>query len=297
MPWKLPSLTQLRAFEAAARLGSFKAAAEELHVTQAAISHQIKALEQDLGLALFQRGTRQVRLLQEAAPLAAELTDAFEGIASSVANLQGAAMTGVLRLSVAPFFGNRWLTPRLARFRELYPEIEIETVLSFDNVDLEAEGFDGALRYGTGDWPDLESHLVYRDRVGPVAAPDLVGRHEPPLSVAALASLPLATTRLWQGDWQDWFAAAGRPSGPLAEPVVYDGRALVFDAILSGQAMAIFDVRMTAVDESKGRLVRLHPLIIERPQGIHVAVSKTRSTDPRIAAFVAWLRLEAGQPL
>lgn len=297
MPRKLPSLTQLRAFEAAARLGSFKAAADELHVTQAAISHQIKALEQDLGRPLFQRGTRHVRLLQEATPLAAELTDAFEGIASAVADLQGAAMTGVLRLSVAPFFGNRWLTPRLARFRALYPEIEIETVLSFDNVDLEAEGFDGALRYGTGDWPGLDSHLIYRDRVGPVAAPDLVGGQEPPLSIAALADLPLATTRLWQGDWKDWFAAAAAPSCPVAEPVVYDNRALVFDAILSGQAMAIFDVRMTAVDESKGRLLRLHSLIVERPQGIHVAVPKSRSADPRIAAFVAWLRLEARQPV
>ena len=85
------------------------------------------------------------------------------------------------------------------------------------------------------------------------------------------------------------------PSGPAAAPIVYDSRALVFDAILSGQAMAIFDVRMTAVDAAKRRLVLLHPLIIERPQGIHVAFPKSRSADPRIAAFVAWLRLEAGQ--
>lgn len=296
MPRRLPSLTQLRAFEAAARLGSFKAASEELHVTQAAISHQIKALEQDMGRALFQRGTRHVRLLQEAAPLASELTRAFAGIVSAVEDLQGAAMTGVLRLSVAPFFGNRWLTPRLARFRALHPEIEIETVLSFDNVDLEAEGFDGAVRYGKGDWPGLESHLIYRDRVGPVAAPELVGDREPPLSVAALADLPLATTRHWQGDWKDWFAAAGLSSGPVAEPAIYDSRALVFDAILSGQAMAIFDVRMTAVDAAKERLVRLHPLTIERPQGIHVAFPRSRGADPRIEAFVAWLRLEAGQP-
>jgi LysR family glycine cleavage system transcriptional activator len=295
MARRLPSLTQLRAFEAAARLGSFKAAAEELHVTQAAISHQIKALEHDLGRPLFHRATRHVRLLQEAAPLAAQLTQGFEGIASAVEDLRSTAMTGVLRLSVAPFFGNRWLKPRLARFSALHPEIEIETVLSFDNADLEAEGFDGAVRYGTGDWPGLDSHLIYRDRVGPVAAPELVAHRETPLPVAALAALPLATTRDWQGDWQDWFAAAALPSGPVAEPVVYGSRALVFDAILSGQAMAIFDLRMTAADEAKGRLVRLHPLIAERPQGIHVAVPGNRAADPRIAAFVAWLRLEAGQ--
>jgi LysR family glycine cleavage system transcriptional activator len=295
MPRRLPSLTQLRAFEAAARLGSFKAASDELHVTQAAVSHQIRALEHELGRALFQRETRQVHLLPEAAPLATELTNAFDGIAASVADLRGTAMGGVMRLSVAPFFGNRWLTPRLARFRALHPEIEVETVLSFDNVDLEAEGFDGAVRYGTGDWPGLDSHLIYRDRVGPVAAPELIADREPPLSVAALAGLALATTRNWQGDWKDWFAAAGHPSGPVGEPVVYDSRALVFDAILSGQAMAVFDVRMTAVDESKGRLVRLHPLIVERPQGIHVVTPRSLGADPRIEAFAAWLRLEAGQ--
>jgi LysR family glycine cleavage system transcriptional activator len=293
MARRLPSLTQLRAFEAAARLGSFKAAAEELHVTQAAISHQIKALEHDLGRALFRRGTRRVCLCEEAAPLAAELTRAFDGIARAVGDLRGAAMSGVLRLSVAPFFANRWLTPRLPRFRALHPGIEIETVPSFDIVDLEAEGFDGAVRYGTGDWPGLASHPIYRDRVGPVAAPDLIGALAPPLPVEALAALPLATTRHWQADWQDWFAAAGLPSGPEARPLVFDSRALVFDAVLSGQAMAIFDTRLTARDEERGRLRRLHPLVVARPQGIHVAVPKGRGADPRIEAFVAWLRHEA----
>jgi LysR family glycine cleavage system transcriptional activator len=153
MPKRLPSMNQLRAFEAAARLGSFKAASEELHVTQAAVSHQIKGLEDDLGRALFHRGTRHVRLLDAATPLARELTRAFEGISSAVEGFRASAFSEPLRLSVAPFFGNRWLMPRLSRFQSLHPEIDIETVLSFDLVDLDTSGFDGAVRYGTGDWP------------------------------------------------------------------------------------------------------------------------------------------------
>jgi LysR family glycine cleavage system transcriptional activator len=293
MPKRLPSLNQLRAFEAAARLGSFKAASEELHVTQAAISHQIKALEDDLGLELFHRGTRQVRLAEEAAPLASELMRAFEGIAFAVGDLRAAAVTGRLRLSVAPFFGNRWLLPRLARFRSRHPEIDVETVLSFDLVDLEAEGFDGAVRYGTGDWPGLTSRRIYRDCVGPVAAPELVADMTPPLSVEALAALPQAMTSQWPGDSAHWFAEAGLPPRSAVSPVAYETRALVFDAVLSGQAMAIFDVRMTAVDEARGRLMRLHPLTVERPQGIHVAFPRSRLANPRMEAFAAWLEQEA----
>ncbi|MEO1193797.1 MAG: LysR substrate-binding domain-containing protein [Pseudomonadota bacterium] len=290
---RLPSLSQLRAFEAAARLGSFKSAAEELHVTQAAISHQIKGLEDDLGRALFHRGTRHVRLLDAAKPLALELTRAFEGISSAVRDLRDATLEGPLRLSVAPFFGNRWLTPRLARFQLLHPEIEVELVLSFDFVDLESDGFDGAVRYGAGDWQGLNTERIYRDCVGPVAAPELIGEMTPPLSLEALASLPQVTTAQWPDDWKHWFKAAGLPRQVDVSPSTYDGRPLVFDAVLSGQAMAIFDIRMTALDEARGRLVRLHPLTVERPQGIHIAFPKSRIVNPRIEAFAAWLKEEA----
>lgn len=293
MPKRLPSLNQLRAFEAAARLGSFKAASEELHVTQAAISHQIKSLEDDLGRELFQRGTRQVRLLDASTPLASELTRAFERISVAVKGLRDTAMAKPLRLSVAPFFGNRWLIPRLARFQSLHPEIDIETALSFDLVDLEAEGFDAAVRYGAGDWPGLNSQQIYRDCVGPVAAPELIGDRTLPLGLEDLASLPQVTTSQWPDDWKHWFEAAGLSPTIDVSPVAYEGRPLVFDAVLSGQAMAIFDVRMTALDEARGRLVRLHPLTVELPQGIHVAFPKSRLVDPRIAAFAEWLKQES----
>lgn len=293
MSTRLPSLNQLRAFEAAARLGSFKAASEELHVTQAAISHQIKGLEDDLGRALFRRGTRHVQLLDAAKPLAHELTRAFEGISSAVEDFRASAFSEPLRLSVAPFFGNRWLMPRLPRFNSLHPEIDIETVLSFDLVELDNSSFDGAVRYGTGDWPGLTSERIYRDCVGPVAAPELIGEMSPPLGLEALAALPQVTTSQWPGDWEHWFAEAGLSPQTKVSPVVYESRAFVFDAVLSGHAMAIFDIRMTALDEARGRLVRLHPLTVERPQGIHIAFPQSRLADPRIEVFANWLKQEA----
>ena len=293
MARRLPSLNRLRAFEAAARHGSFKAAADELCVTQAAISHQVKALEDELGQPLFHRGIREVRLRERAAPLAARLTRSLDEMAAAVEDLTGPVMTGRLRLSVAPFFGNRWLLPRLGRFHARHPGLEIEPVLSFDLVDLGAHGFDAAVRYGAGDWPGLAGRAIYRDCVGPVVAPHRVTGHHLPMTPGDIARLPLATTTNWRDDWEAWFAAAS-PDTPVSfDALDCDSRAIAFDAALSGQAAAIFDTRLTAADEANGHLVRLHPLTVTRPQGIHVVFPDTRRPDPRIEAFVAWLREEA----
>jgi len=293
MTRRLPSLNQLQVFEAAARHGSFKAAADELCVTQAAISHQIKALEETLGQPLFHRGIREVRLLGGAAPLAAQLTRSLDEIGGAVEALTGPVMTGRLRLSVAPFFGNRWLLPRLDRFHARHPGLEIEPVLSFDLVDLTVHGFDAAVRYGDGAWRGLAGRPIYRDCVGPVVAPHRVAGHALPMTPADIAGLPLATTSNWRGDWEAWFAAAAPDREISFTAVNFDSRAVAFDAALSGQAAAIFDTRLTAADEANGHLVRLHPLNVTRPQGVHVVFPGTRRPDPRIEAFVAWLREEA----
>ena len=292
MAQRLPPLTRLRAFEAAARLGSFKAAASELCVTQAAVSHQIKALELDLGQPLFHRTARAVHLAERARPLAGALTEAFDRMAEATEAFAGPRMEGRLRISVAPFFGNRWLLPRLGRFHERYPGLEVEPVLSFDVVDIAGEGFDAAVRYGHDDWPGLATLPVFRDRVGPVAAPQLVAGCDLPLSAGALAGLPLAATRRWRGDWPAWFAAAGLDGAPGAT-IDYDSRAFAFDAALSGNAVCLADMRMTASDEANGRLVRLHPLTVERPQGIQVVHPGIHRPDPRVVAFADWLSQEA----
>lgn len=221
---RLPSLNQLRAFEAAARHGSFKAAADELCVTQAAISHQIKRLEEDLQETLFARGVREVRVLERAAPLADQLTRSLDEVVAAVEDFRGATLTGRLRLSVAPFFGNRWLLPRLERFHARHPGLRVDPVFSFDLVDIAA-------------------------------------------------------------------AAPGR--NITFETINFESRAYAFDAALSGQAVALFDTRMTAADERNEQLVLLHPMTVERPQGIHVVFPKCARPDARIKKFAAWLHEEA----
>jgi LysR family glycine cleavage system transcriptional activator len=293
MPNRVPSFKQLRAFEAAARSGSFKQAASELFVTQAAISHQIKALEETLGVRLFVRGAREVRPTKEAMVYARRLAAAFEMVASATAEIDRKRMSGNLRISVAPFYGNRWLLPRLPAFHADHPDLDVQVSLSFDLVDFKSSGIDAAVRYGLGTWPGLDSIPIHRDRIGPVCAPQLVAGLDLPLEPAAIAELTLAATTDWKADWPDWFAAAGTSLPARAEVAEFETRAFAFDAALSGNAAYLADIRMTASDVAAGNLVRLHPLTLERPQGIHLVFPASSVSDPRIEALGNWMIREA----
>lgn len=295
MSRRLPSLNQLRAFEAAARHLSFKDGAAELCVTQAAISHQIKALEQAVGVQLFQRTGRGVRLTVEATRYLAALTDAFDAIAAATSQLANAGISGVLKISVPPFFGNRWLVPRLPRFRARFAELELQVSLSVDLVDLARSGFDAALRFGHGPWPHLTDVLIFRDAIGPVCAPRYLAGRDWPLEAREIAELDLAITRGDTQDWLDWFAAAGLPLPAALRTVEHENSGYTFDAALSGNAVCLADVRLTASDEAGGTLLRLHPLTIDRQRGIHLVYPESAFSDPRLAAFANWLKEEAAE--
>ncbi|WP_172331942.1 LysR substrate-binding domain-containing protein [Mangrovicoccus sp. HB161399] len=292
MARRLPSLNQLRAFEAAARHGSIKDGAEELCVTPAAVGHQIKALERALDTALFHRRPRRLELTADGRRLAREVGLALDRLEQAVAQASRRDPGGTLNISIAPFFGNRWLLPRLPGFHALHPGLEVKPSLSFDYVDLADGSFDAALRYGSGDWPGLEAVPIFRDCLRPVCAPQLAGDLRLPLSADEILALPRAFGRGWPGDWAAWAEAAGAESPEASRAAGYDSRAFMFDAALSGQAVILADGRMTAADEAAGRLVCLSPLAVERPQGIYL-VSGARQADPRLALFADWLKAEA----
>lgn len=293
MSRRLPSLNQLRAFEAAARHRSFKDGAAELCVTQAAISHQVKALESDLNTALFVRRTRAVELTPDAERLLAPVSRALDEMEAAALEVSGRAMTGEIAISVAPFYANRFLLPRLDRFHARYPGLTVTPHLSFEQADLSRERLDGAVRFGAGDWPGLASRLIHADCVGPVCAPQLAEGRALPLAPSEIAALPLATTRRWRDEWFDWFAAAGQEGAARPRLVEFESRALAFDAALSGNAVCLSDYRLTAGAERANNLVRLHPLTLTRDQGIHLVWPAGRRPDPRLTAFADWLEAEA----
>lgn len=295
MSRRLPSLNQLRAFEAAARHESIKRGADELCVTPAAVGHQIKALEQWLNTTVFFRKTRKIVLTEEGRMLAEKVGSALDQLERAVEHARRPEMGGTLKITVAPFFGNRWLLPRLPRFHQDHPGIKIQPTLSFDYVDLEKSGFDAAVRYGAGDWSGLSSTLIYRDLVRPVCTPQLVQGYDLPMDANAILGLPLTCAKSWRTDWSAWAKAVDVDITECKSLKEYESRAFMFDAALSGQAVILADVRMTAADEKAGRLVPLHPFPVELTQGIHV-VARDRQTDPRLDVFTEWLKQEARNP-
>lgn len=293
MTRRLPSLNQLRAFEAAARHESIKLGAEELCVTPAAVGHQIKGLELELNTALFQRKTRKIELTKEGRQLSKQLGKALDIIEHAVDEVHKSDLTGTLKITIAPFFGNRWFLPRLPDFHKQHPEIEIIPSLSFDYVDLAKSGFDAAVRYGAGDWDGISCDLICNDVVGPVCAPQLVEGRKLPLSPQGVLDLPLACAGRWRDDWLAWARVSGAETTQPKKIIEFESRAFMFDAALSGQAVILADSRMTAADEAAGSLVRLSQIKVERPQGLYVVAEVTPNPNPRLQVFTNWLQQQA----
>ncbi len=292
MSRRLPSLNQIRAFEAAARHQSIKDGADELCVTPAAVGHQIRALESFLEVALFHRGVRQITLTDEGRRLAEDIGEALDRIEAAVAPALNNSLSGTLKVSIAPFFGNRWLLPRLEKFSALYPEIDVQPVLSFDYVDLAKDGFDAAVRYGNGAWDGTTAELVFHDTLRPVCAPQLVEGRTLPLAPDDILSLPLASAKNWPDDWSVWADATGSASAQELAPHQFESRAFMFDSALSGQAVILADPRMTSADESAGRLICLTERSVQRSQGIHI-VTAASAMGRKVQAFAEWMKAEA----
>ena len=293
MKRRLPSLNQLRAFEAAARHESIKVGAEELCVTPGAVGHQIKGLELELNTALFQRKTRKIELTEEGRELSEHLGKALDAIESAVAQARKSDLAGTLKITIAPFFGNRWLLPRVPDFHKKHPGIEIKTSLSFDYVDLGKSGFDAALRYGAGDWSGMSCSLICRDVVSPFCAPQLINGLQLPLKTQDILSLPLASGGRWREDWLAWANAAGSEIADPETIIEYESRAFMFDAALSGQAVILADLRMTAADVAAGSLIPLSPIKVDRPQGLYVVSEQLPNPNPRLQVFTNWLVQQA----
>ncbi|MEP4294427.1 MAG: LysR substrate-binding domain-containing protein [Rhizobiaceae bacterium] len=293
MSRRLPSLNQLRAFEAAARHESIKLGADELCVTPAAVGHQIKGLELELNTALFSRKTRKIELTEEGRALSEQLGQALDMIEHAAGRARKSDLTGTLKVTIAPFFGNRWLLPRLPNFHNRHPGIEIKTSLSFDYVDLGKSGFDAAVRYGAGDWDGMSCALICSDVVTPVCAPQLVNERKLPLATNDILSLPLACGARWREDWMAWAKASGSKIANQEKIIEYESRAFMFDAALSGQAVILADLRMTAADVAAGTLIRLSPIVVNRPQGLYVVSAELPNPNPMLQVFTNWLEQQA----
>ena len=295
---RLPPLNSLRAFEAAARHLSFKQAADELGVTPAAISQQVKALEDLIGQRLFRRLPRAIELTESGARAAPHLTAGFERIARGVEEI--AAATGMLTVSVAPSFGGRWLVPRLGRFRAVHPEIDVRIDASERLVDLHREDVDLAIRFGAGNYPGLARDCLFAEVAVPVCAPALLGGESPLRVPADLARQTLLQLSRSGGEpetmpnWSMWLKAAGVEGVDPAAGPRFSDFGMVLTAAIAGQGVALSPRALVAGELRDGRLVAPFAEIEGAAPDfsyylVHVP---ERARVPKIRAFRSWILAE-----
>lgn len=204
----LPSISSLRALEALDRLGSATAVANELSLTQSAVSRQLQALEQQVGIELFMREGRRLTLTPSAEKYATDIRQALDRIAQATLHLQVAPVGGTLNLAILPTFGMRWLVPRLPEFARLNPDVTINMNTRLNSVNFDREPFDTAIQYGNGGWPGTEQLLLRHEQVIPVCAPALVDGRKPD-SITDILKLPLLHIQTRPDAWREWFQAVG----------------------------------------------------------------------------------------
>jgi len=293
MPRRLPPLNALKAFEAAARNESFTRAAEELHVTQGAVSHQVKALEATLGLKLFNRERQRLTLTDPGRDYLAVVRDALDRIALGTERLVQWQTSGALTVSTSPDFAAKWLVYRLGRFAESHPEIDLRVSATAPHVDFAREDVDLAVRHGDGKWPGLDAVRLCSERLFAVCSPKLVSGRNRIKSAADLLKFPLLHLNDWT-TWTRWFEAAG-VSEPIAHGPSVNQASMLIDLAVDGQGVALARTALAAWDLINGRLVRPIDVSLRMSNTYWIVCPKVNANVPKIATFRDWLLAEAAQ--
>jgi len=296
---QLPPLNALRAFEAAGRHLSFTRAAEELHVTPAAVSHQVKALEQYLGVRLFRRRPRGLLLTEAGQQALPGVGAGFDHLAGALAGLREAEATRPLTVSVAPSFAARWLVPRLETFRHSHPDIELRIDATERVADFRQDDVDLGIRYGFGDYLGLHVECLAAQKVFPVCSPWLMqGRH--PLREPAdlvhhtLIHVEWERAGMTAPDWPTWLASARTPSTPALASQVGQ-QAMAVQAAIAGHGVALASALLVADDIEAGRLVRPFTQALEEHFTYFFVCLPEAMERPRVRTFRDWMFAELGE--
>jgi len=281
-------LNALRAFETSARHLSFTRAASELNVTQAAVSQQVRTLEERLGATLFKRLPRGLAITDEGLALRPVLTDAFDRIEAVLRQFEGGHFHEVLTVGAVGTFAVGWLMPRLKSFHDAHPFVELRIMTNNNLVDLAGEGLDFAIRFGDGTWPGSRAAKLFDAPLAALCTPDIAQRLQSPADLANEKLL-----RSYRADdWTLWFDAAGLAPRPVRGPI-FDSSRLMVEAAMQGAGIALAPVSMFERDLAAGRLVR--PFDIEVQAGSYWLTSqKGKTATPAMRAFKQWIVKEAG---
>lgn len=285
----LPPMSAIRVFEAAARLENFTAAGQELGMTQAAVSYQIKALEDRLGVSLFQRIGRRISLTERGRVLAPVLSRAFDDMRAGFAALAG-ENSSVLTISTTDSFAALWLAPRLGAFQMQHPDLAVRLHTSDRWVDLARDGIDLAIRGGQkGDWQDVDSRKLLPIRVAPLCSPAFLAAHGPFRSPANLHGLPRMTPDdIW---WYHWFAEMGAPlaEGKTRGGIQLDSQTMEGRVAIAGQGIAILSSFLWKTEIDAGLLVEAYPSNVTPPMSYWIVHPPHNRNVPKVKAFRDWI--------
>jgi len=292
---RLPPLNTLRVFECAARRLSFTRAAEELHVTQAAVSHQVKALEDWLGTPLFLRLNRGLKLTEAAEQYLDQLTSAFEIIASATAQLARHEGKRILTVATWDSFASMWLLPRLKLFRQIHSDIDVRVVAVASGIDV----FDGGeidvdLRYGDGDWPGLSVTKLMDEEIYPVCSPQLAAG-PPPLRVPADLKGHTLLHDILTVDWKAWLQTAKVTDVDGERGPGFNHSYLVTQAAINGEGVALGRSVLVAEAIARGQLVRPFEGSMRSAYSYFLVCPETLAQEPSVAAFRDWMLEQSGR--
>lgn len=289
---RLPPLNSLRAFEAAARHLSFTRASEELHVTQGAISQQITMLENFIGVKLFERRHREVRLTSGGASYFRAVQAALDIITRETAALRSTEEDSTLRIKSLPTLAMRWLVPRLADFTAKHPKVTVLVNTKNELADFEREDVDGAIEYGDGQWKNVEAELLFPVAVVPVCAPRLADGSPPPTELKDLERHVLLHSLVRPRLWPEWLLAAGIDH-PVGKTMRFQTSGLAYQAALDGLGVALTEIAYIRDDISAGRLVMPFDLVVQQPLGYYWVYPREKRALEKFAVFRRWLLQQA----
>lgn len=296
MSTKIPPLNPLRTFEVAARHLSFARAAEELFVTAAAVSHQIKVLESSLGVQLFSRQGGNLALTDVGKAYLPAIQQAFKQVIDATRQLQRQKETQVLKINASPTFSVKWLVPRLEDFFQRYPDIDLKISTSHHMIDFTREDLDLVVRYGLGNYPGVHSERCFAAEVIPVCSPALLAKGPPINEPADVGKYPLLHdgSDSTHPNWRMWFDHVGAPQvDTMRGPTLWPSH-LVIDAAIEGVGMALVKKAWVEKDLEAGLLVQLFEPCLDTPYAYYISYPEGRRDDTAIRCFVDWVQYQAG---
>lgn len=293
---KLPPLTAIKTFEAAARHKNFKSAAAELHVTPAAVSLQIRQLEEWLGEPLFDRSGKTVELSAKGEAYLPEITQALNLLANATEQMLNDDAAGPLRITVLPSFAHQWLLPRLAHFKAAFPTIDLVVETSPDNRDSSSRQFDLAIRSGTGRWRGMHAELIAEETLTPMCSPALLAASGPIQSTADLLRFPLLHDTPRDG-WARWLHAQGWEGVAPNRGYTFHDSAMVLQAAAAGLGIALGRVFLATDELAAGKLLTPCPATIKNDYSYWLLTPQDAAKSERVRLFRDWLMAEACVPL